>query len=339
MKGLIILLSVISPGFMQIANDISRLKAEVKVLSSKLSDTDHNLSITDQKLSQQITQLSQQLSQKNQQLNQATLKIHQLEFLKTKILIQDGYCRIKTASCGNCFCQEDYNLAEKFYCDCRNKPKRRDCKEHYANGERINGVYLISNNVQGASTQVFCDHTTGSGGWTVIQRRVDGSTNFQRDWKSYKNGFGHLQREFWLGNENIYLLTRQALLTGSTVRFELIRRSSGRKLWAEYSTFELGNEGTKYQLKLRGYRGNVRDLMTYHNGERFSTFDQDNDSDGNRHCAQLFKGAWWFHNCQHVSLNGAFDALMNERAFDCIWWGDYDDDGRMMFSEIKVRRN
>ena len=36
--------------------------------------------------------------------------------------------------------------------------------------------------------QVFCDMKQK--GWTVIQKRQDGSTNFFEDWESYKKGFG-----------------------------------------------------------------------------------------------------------------------------------------------------
>lgn len=44
----------------------------------------------------------------------------------------------------------------------------------------------------------------------VIQRRDDFGEpreNFNRDWGDYKNGFGDPAKEFWLGNENIYMLT------------------------------------------------------------------------------------------------------------------------------------
>ena len=35
--------------------------------------------------------------------------------------------------------------------------------------------------------------------WQVFQRRVDNTTDFFRDWKSYKEGFGDPIRNFWLG--------------------------------------------------------------------------------------------------------------------------------------------
>ncbi|XP_066935004.1 fibrinogen C domain-containing protein 1-B-like [Clytia hemisphaerica] len=263
----------------------------------------------------------------------------EIQILKTKDRTRNTYCQVTSALCGDCLCVEDYNLVEKFYCDCRNKPKLRDCKAHYENGERINGLYLIHNDIKGAVVQVFCDQNDDKGGWTVIQRRVDGSTNFQRNWNAYKNGFGQLQREFWLGNHHIHQLTAQAFLRGTTVRFDMIRRSDSKKVWAKYSTFSVNAEATKYQLAISGYSGIAGDHMRKHSGNKFSTFDQDNDDYSSDNCASSNDGAWWFYGCHMVNLNGAFDALLNQHRWHAIWWGSDYDDGRMMFSEIKVRRN
>jgi hypothetical protein len=44
----------------------------------------------------------------------------------------------------------------------------------------------------------------------VIHRRDDFGEpreSFNRDWDDYKHGFGDVSKEFWLGNENIFMLT------------------------------------------------------------------------------------------------------------------------------------
>ena len=57
----------------------------------------------------------------------------------------------------------------------------KNCAELYKSGQRISGVYTIDPDGSGAFG-VFCDQTTAGGGWTVLQKRLDGSVDFYRGW-------------------------------------------------------------------------------------------------------------------------------------------------------------
>ena len=59
-----------------------------------------------------------------------------------------------------------------------------------------------------STTTIYCDTKTADGGWTVIQRRVDGSVDFNRSWSDYEKGFGDLNGEFWYGLKSMNCLTK-----------------------------------------------------------------------------------------------------------------------------------
>ncbi|XP_026224890.1 microfibril-associated glycoprotein 4-like isoform X4 [Anabas testudineus] len=71
------------------------------------------------------------------------------------------------------------------------------------------GVYTIYPLGERSAVQVYCDMDSSGGGWTVFQRRMDGTVNFYRPWDYYKFGFGDPAGEYWLGLDNIYYLTNQ----------------------------------------------------------------------------------------------------------------------------------
>ncbi|KAL5517896.1 hypothetical protein EMCRGX_G003531 [Ephydatia muelleri] len=177
----------------------------------------------------------------------------------------------------------------------------RDCEDLRRRGYKSNGVYTIRPDRQGRAFKVYCDMTTDGGGWTVFQRRKDGSQNFYLPWNNYVNGFGNIGGEFFLGLIKIHRLTQK---NDSELRVEL-EQWSGSKSYAKYSSFAVGNSASKYPLTVSGYSGNAGDSMSYHNGMKFSTYDQDNDV-WNGNCAQTYKGAWWHNQCHFSNLNGAY---------------------------------
>ena len=91
-------------------------------------------------------------------------------------------------------------------CSAPDLPHHKNCAEVYTSGVSISGVYTIDPDGSG-TFDVFCDQTTAGGGWTVFQKRMDGSVDFYRSWADYKRGFGNLNGEFWLGLDKIYRLS------------------------------------------------------------------------------------------------------------------------------------
>ena len=150
---------------------------------------------------------------------------------------------------------------------------------------------------------------TDGGGWTVFQRRIDGSVDFNRNWADYKRGFGNLDEEFWLGLDKINRFT-EARIT-NTLRVELTD-TQGNTAYAKYSTFNVGDGTTKYTLSIAGYSGTAGDSMVNSNfpynanGKKFSTKDSDNDVWAGGSCALNRVGAWWYGHCGYANLNSAY---------------------------------
>jgi len=141
-------------------------------------------------------------------------------------------------------------------------------------------------------------------GWIIIQQHLGYTFDWQLPWAGYKTGFGSIDADFWLGLEKIHLLTSSQAYR---LRVELQDRST--ELWysAEYWLFMIGDElNDKYRLQVYGYSGDAGDSLQYegnwyHNGMKFTTYDQDNDR-YNGNCAGGRGGGWWYNTCYYACL-------------------------------------
>ena len=180
---------------------------------------------------------------------------------------------------------------------------------------------------------VYCDMETDGGGWTVFQRRVNGSQDFYLDWNHYVQGFGDLNGEFWLGLSKIHRLTRSS----TNLRIDLAD-FDGDVRFAKYHIFQVGDSDSKYTLTVSGYSGNAGDSLTVHNGHPFSTKDRDNDADSGQ-CAQQYKGAWWYTACHSSNLNGLYLSGNHASYANGVNWYSWKGHHYSLnVSEMKVRR-
>ena len=124
------------------------------------------------------------------------------------------------------------------------------CTDLYHKGIKQNGVYAIDPDGLGAF-KVRCDMTTSRGGWTIFQRRMDGSVDFYRGWTDYKKGFGNPSGEFWLGLDKIHRLSK----SGQNVLRVDLEDFENETRYAKYSTFAIANETYQYKLTVGGYSG------------------------------------------------------------------------------------
>ena len=206
----------------------------------------------------------------------------------------------------------------------------QDCSDLLKSGYTQNGVYSINPDGRG-SFNVYCDMRTDGGGWTVFQRRQDGSVEFYRGWNDCKSGFAPLTAEFWLGNDRIHRLT---VARPSTLRVEL-EDWNGVRAYAKYGKFNIGDEQAKYRLELGSYSGTAGDsLISEHNKKAFSTKDRDNDR-WISNCAVRYAGAWWYDSCYHSNLNGKYlGRTSDDRG---ARWMSFRSSLSLAFTEMKLR--
>ncbi|XP_007545646.1 mucin-5AC-like isoform X1 [Poecilia formosa] len=201
----------------------------------------------------------------------------------------------------------------------------RDCSDHLLRGKTRSGLYLVTPDLRSSSFQVFCDMELDGGGWTLLQRRQDGSVSFNRPWVEYQAGFGVLDGgEFWLGNNKMHLLTRDRDME---LRVEL-EDFDGVTEHAQYEHFRVASERLRYRLTVGGYSGTAGDALRFsktydHNNRAFTTPDRDNDRYPSGNCGAYYSSGWWFDACMAANLNGKYYFGKYKGVRDGIFWGTW----------------
>ncbi|GFS25207.1 tenascin-R [Elysia marginata] len=173
-----------------------------------------------------------------------------------------------------------------------------------------------------------CDIVTDGGGWILIQRRSTGNIDFNRLWDDYKTGFGSFYDDFWLGNDKLHAIT-----SNGSYELEVTMKFKGKKAYARYVDFAVGNETENYKLSIGRYFGTAGDSLSYHNGAPFSTLDRDND-EALEHCVEKHGGGWWFKKCDTSNLNGNWRAGSDFG----LEWTKFAGADSVSYSELKIRR-
>ena len=164
--------------------------------------------------------------------------------------------------------------------------------------------------------------TTDGGGWIVFQKRFDGSVDFNRDWNTYKSGFGDAYGELWLGNEFIhqYTSTHHTEIYVEGIAFDkqiVVSRLSNAKV---------GSSTAKYLITfdrcLSREEAWCTSLETLNN-MKFTTADDDNDIYSSGNCAAVFRSGWWFTHCFTVHLNGLYSQTRSIAENFGIIWGEF----------------
>lgn len=99
------------------------------------------------------------------------------------------------------------------------------------------------------------------GGWTIIQKRVDASTDFWVSWSDYAKGFGDAKNNYWAGNDYMNAITSQPF-TPYELKIDMVA-NDGSELLASYDKFKVDSADNNYQLSLGNFTGTGNGMQSF----------------------------------------------------------------------------
>ncbi|XP_072020997.1 fibrinogen-like protein 1 [Amphiura filiformis] len=112
---------------------------------------------------------------------------------------------------------------------------------------------------------------------------------------------------------------------------------NGTSRYQQYDQFRVHKGDSELELKVAG-AGSAGDGLKDLNTEKFSTYDDDNDGDSNRHIADEYQSGWWFKKelgTPLSNLNGVYYRPEEPRQpwHGIIWVNDES----LMETKMKIR--
>ena len=174
------------------------------------------------------------------------------------------------------------------------------------NGTDLENVRAVCNDInllEQYRKKVYCEMELDGGGWLAFQKRFDGSVDFfNQEWYDYKEGFGDVDGEHWLGNKWLNLLT-------TSEKYDYLvwaKAYDGDTRMKKMLGVRVENEIEHYRITFEEeghyFEPDVSYGTTHMDGSKFSTVLVENDVHLDN-CAALY-GPWWHKACFNEAMNG-----------------------------------